>query len=66
MKPNKSLNKVYLTTSKVQPTGRIALGPAALKNLNAKVGDEIDIYFDPNSGILRLKKKQVEDEENEC
>jgi hypothetical protein len=66
MKPKKSPKLAFLATSKVQPLGRIALGPAALLNLGVQIGDEIDIHFDPEAGILLLSKAQVEKARNKC
>lgn len=58
METKKRLKKVFLTTSKIQPTGRIALGPAAMTNLDVEVGDELDIFFDPETGSIIVSKKE--------
>ena len=57
MNPIKHPKKVFLTTSKVQPSGRLALGPAALANLGVSVGDELDVYFDPDVKVVVITAK---------
>lgn len=57
MNPIKRLKKVFLTTSKVQPSGRLALGPAALANLGVDVGDELEVYFDPDAEAVVITAK---------
>ena len=42
----------YLDTSKIQASGRLALSPAALRNLNVNAGDLVEVYFDESSGCL--------------
>lgn len=36
----------YLDTSKIQAAGRLALSPAALRNLKVSAGDSVEIFFD--------------------
>ncbi len=62
MKGKKSISKVYLTRAKVQALGRIALGPAAMRNLALEVGDEVDVYFDVEHQTLQVNRANSEEE----
>jgi bifunctional DNA-binding transcriptional regulator/antitoxin component of YhaV-PrlF toxin-antitoxin module len=49
---------VFLEEGKVQRSGRISLGTAALRNLDIAEGDFIAIYFDETEGSLIIKKPE--------
>ena len=54
----------YLDTSKIQASGRLALGPSALRNLNVDLGDSVEIFFDESLGgllILPVKNKDIKE-----